>query len=264
MVFIFKLALFIAIWLIAGTFLVDGAANLSANIGWQIYVAVAFGAVALSLSLVVAEHGFFDSGTLGLAAPLVIGLTLWGILAPPAADISSLPVSASYGPPALPSPPVTPADAGSRPAGSNHNGTPLVDPLEQPRLASTSTSVAPSVSQRLTPLQGLCTLDTDKQRWCQPFFFEHYAGNVEDLKLQLAHEPMQVPSPWPVDACPTFGQLKSKVQYKVATNMRASETECGLVTPAGSKRAVLGCRQWFSYDCIIPGERSAPTRAENN
>ncbi|MBQ1782531.1 MAG: hypothetical protein II007_02660 [Gammaproteobacteria bacterium] len=249
-----KVLLFIAIWLGAGVLLIGGGA--SSAWGWQIDTAIAIAAITLTLALVTAERGLFDSSTIGLAMPLLAALTLWGLFTRPTpqpettstliTDTEVVDISME---PAVRTPsPAPPSPSAVRPQRTT----------DAPKLAS-SNREQPSSSTALPQLEGTCAMNTDLRRWCRTFYFEQYAGNVAELRQQLASQPMWVPDPWPYDACPTYGKLGNKVQFMAATNMRVDTTECGTAKATGSSRKLLECRQWYTYDCVIPGTRPLPT-----
>lgn len=246
-----KVLLFIAIWLVAGLLLVgDG----DRDWGWQIDTAIAIGAVTLTLALVTADRGLFDTSTIGLAMPLLAALTIWGLMTRPApvptatssllTDRTVAEASATTAPP-----PTAAGKVRERPQRTT----------EAPRLASANREQPAQANASLPRLEGVCAMNTEQRRWCRTFYFEQYAGTVAELRQQLAAEPMWVPDPWPYDACPSYGKLGNKMQYMAATNMRVDTTECGTATPAGSTRKLLECRQWYAYDCVIPGSRPLPT-----
>lgn len=248
-----KVLLFIAIWLGAGLLLVGGGTDRAW--GWQIDTAIAIAAVTLTLALVTADRGLFDTSTIGLAMPLLAALTIWGLMtrpapqpevartliAEPAAVVDEMPTA-------------VPAVAKKeRPQRTT----------DAPTLASANREQPANTASGLPKLEGICAMNTDQRRWCRTFYFEQYAGNVAELRQQLAGQPLWVPDPWPYDACPTYGKLGNKVQFMAATNMRVDTTECGTTTPTGSNRKLLECRQWYAYDCVIPGSRPLPTAQAN-
>lgn len=252
-----KVLMFIAIWLVAGLLLVgDG----DRDWGWQIDTAIAIGAVTLTLALVTADRGLFDTSTIGLAMPLLAALTIWGLMTRPApeptttASLLSATTVAENTATTVPSQPAAPVNTvRERPQRTT----------EAPKLASANREQITPANARLPKLEGVCAMNTEQRRWCRTFYFEQYAGTVAELRQQLAAEPMWVPDPWPYDACPSYGKLGNKVQFMAATNMRVDSTECGSATPTGSNRKLLECRQWYAYDCVIPGSRPLPNAQAN-
>ena len=255
-----KVLLFIAIWLGAGLLLVGGGA--SRAWGWQIDTAIAIAAVTLTLALVTADRGLFDTSTIGLAMPLLAALTVWGLMTQPASQ-SEEGARTLISDSATADNDVTSAVQTTPPASAAPSKTRPQRTTDAPRLASANREQPASSGSGLPKLEGACAMNTEQRRWCRTFYFEQYAGNMAELRQQLAQQPMWVPDPWPYDACPTYGKLGNKVQFMAATNMRVDSTECGNATPAGSTRKLLECRQWYAYDCVIPGSRPVPTEQAN-
>ncbi len=102
-------------------------------------------------------------------------------------------------------------------------------------------------------LEGECQLDRANRRWCRGYYFHNASGGLDEIKAQVAKQPIARLDPWPDDACPNRPGRFGNPRPIEASNFSRGEIECGQVTLKGSNQPVLACRQWYSYECNLGG-----------